>query len=72
MIIFPKEIESKIDMKKASCLYINPLTAFCFFDLMKRRNHQFAVHTAGFSAVGKVFTKLARSNELKIINILRK
>jgi len=39
---------------------------------MKKQNLQSAVHTAGYSAVGKVFTKLAKLNEFKIINILRK
>jgi len=72
MIVFPDEIQSKIEMKQASCLYINPLTAFCFINIMKKHNFKSAVHTAGYSAVGKVFTKLAKLNDFNIINILRK
>lgn len=72
MLIFPDKIQNKIDMKQAACLYINPLTAFCFIDIMKKNNIKTAVHTAGYSAVGKVFSKLAKLNNFKIINILRR
>jgi len=72
MIIFPDNIQNNIDLKQAACLYINPLTAFCFIDIMKRRGETSAIHTAGYSAVGKVFTKLAKLNNFKLINILRK
>lgn len=72
MIVFPDELQNKIDLKQVSCLYINPLTAFCFIDIMKKQSLTSAIHTAGYSSVGKVFTKLAKLNEFKIINILRK
>jgi hypothetical protein len=59
-------------MKKISCLFINPLTAFSFIQIMKKNNYTTAIHTAGYSAVGKIFQKLANKESFKIVNILRK
>jgi hypothetical protein len=59
-------------MKKISCLFINPLTAFSFIQIMKKNYYSSSIHTAGYSAVGKIFQKLANKENFKITNILRK
>jgi NADPH2:quinone reductase len=59
-------------MKKAACLFINPLTAFCFIDIMKKNNHKSVIHTAGASAVGRIFTRLCVKHNLRLINTVRK
>lgn len=59
-------------MKKAACMFINPLTALCFIDIMKKANYSSAIHTAGASAVGRIFTKLCAKNQFKVINTVRK
>ena len=59
-------------MKQAACLYINPLTAFCFIENMKKNKYTSCIHTAGYSAVGRIFTKLAKKHNYKVINILRR
>jgi NADPH:quinone reductase-like Zn-dependent oxidoreductase len=59
-------------MRKAACLFINPLTAFSFIDIMKKNNFKAAIHTAGMSAVGKMFTRLCVKNNFKVINTVRR
>lgn len=68
-IILP---DSYTDMKKAACLFINPLTALSFIHIMKQNSYTSAIHTAGASAVGRIFTKLCVKNNFKIINTIRK
>lgn len=60
------------DMKKAAYMFINPLTALSFIDIMKKSNTSTAIHTAGSSALGKMFTRLCKKNNFKIINTVRK
>ena len=72
MFVIPDSLQNKVDMKKIACLFVNPLTAFAFIQMMKENNCNHAIHTAGFSAVGKIFQNLANQENLKIINILRK
>jgi len=64
--------ENYLDMKKASCLFINPLTALCFIDILKKNSCDSFIHTAGASAVGKILTKLAIRNNIRMINTVRK
>jgi NADPH2:quinone reductase len=59
-------------MKKAACLFINPLTAISFLDIMKKKSLNSLIHTSGASAVGKILTKLCAKNNIKIINTVRR
>jgi NADPH2:quinone reductase len=59
-------------MKKAACLFINPLTALCFMDIVRKAKSDCVIQTAGASAVGKIFTRLCSLENRKIINIVRK
>lgn len=68
-IILP---ESYTDMQKASCLFINPLTALCFIDILKKKSCDSFFHTAGASSVGKILTKLAKRHNMKVINTVRR
>jgi NADPH:quinone reductase len=64
--------DSFTDMQKAAYLLINPLTALCFIDIMKRSNSSSVLHTAGASALGRMFTRLCAKNNFTIINTARK
>lgn len=55
-----------------ACLYINPLTAFCFLDIIKKHKANAIIHTAGGSAVGRILTKLCLLNNINIINTVRR
>ncbi len=68
-VLLPK---SFTDLKMASCLFINPLTALCFMDIVRKNNSDCVIQTAGASAVGKIFTRLCFLDNIKIINIVRK
>ncbi len=58
-------------MRKAACLFINPLTAFCFIDLMEKHNSKSAISTAASSVVGRIFTRLCEMEGYNLINTIR-
>ena len=60
------------DMKLASCLFINPLTALSFIKIIKEKGFNNTIHTAGASALGKIFTRLCKINKINLINVVRK
>ncbi len=59
-------------MRKAAYLFINPFTALCFIDIIKKSNYNSVIHTAGGSALGRMFTRLCHKNNFTIINTVRK
>jgi NADPH:quinone reductase-like Zn-dependent oxidoreductase len=62
----------KLEDSKLSCMYINPLTAYCFMDLIRQHNANCIIHTASSSAVGRIINRLCDHNNITIINTVRK
>jgi NADPH:quinone reductase len=60
------------DLKKAAYLFINPFTALSFIDILRKNKFDSVIHTAGASALGRIFTKLCFRDKLRIINTVRK
>ena len=55
----------------ASC-FVNPLTALGMVETMKLENHSALVHTAAASNLGQMLVKICLSDEVQLVNIVRK
>ncbi len=55
----------------ASC-FINPLTALCMVEAMRRENHKALVHTVGASNLGLMLLRICLQDGIDLINIVRK
>ncbi len=55
----------------ASC-FVNPLTALGMVETMKMEGHSALVHTAAASNLGQMLVKICLSDEVQLVNIVRK
>lgn len=55
----------------ASC-FVNPLTALCMVETMKREGHTALVHTAAASNLGQMLHKICLKDGIALVNIVRK
>ncbi len=55
----------------ASC-FVNPLTALCMVETMKREGHTALVHTAAASNLGQMLHKICLKDGIGLVNIVRK
>jgi NADPH:quinone reductase len=55
----------------ASC-FVNPLTALCMVEAMKREGHTALVHTAAASNLGQMLNKICIDDGVNLVNIVRK
>ena len=51
--------------------FVNPLTALCMVEAMRREGHSAMVHTAAASNLGQMLVRLCRAEEIPLINIVR-
>ena len=68
LIIYDK----KVDLDKACFAYVNPLTAYAFLDIIKKKGSKAVAQNGAFGALGKIFIKLCLANNIKLINLVRK
>ncbi len=54
----------------ASC-FVNPLTALCMIETMRREGHTALVHTAAASNLGQMLQRVCLKNGTKLVNIVR-
>lgn len=54
----------------ASC-FVNPLTALCMVETMRREGHTALVHTAAASNLGQMLQRVCLRNGTKLVNIVR-
>jgi NADPH2:quinone reductase len=54
----------------ASC-FVNPLTALCMVETMRREGHTALVHTAAASNLGQMLQRVCIRNGTKLVNIVR-
>ena len=55
----------------ASC-FVNPLTALCMVETMRREGHTALVHTAAASNLGQMLNKICIKDQIGLVNIVRK
>lgn len=51
--------------------FVNPLTALCMIDTLRREGHRAMIHTAAASNLGQMLVKLCRDDDIPLINIVR-
>ena len=54
----------------ASC-FVNPLTALCMVETMRRENHTALVHTAAASNLGQMLNKICQKDGVALVNVVR-
>jgi NADPH2:quinone reductase len=64
-------LSDSIDDNQGAYLIANPATAYCLFE-STIKGHTAIVQDVASSALGKMITRLAKKNNIKIINIVRK
>ncbi|MDF1574285.1 MAG: zinc-binding dehydrogenase [Bacteroidales bacterium] len=57
---------------QGAMMLVNPMTAMAFIHLARKGKHRAMVNTAAASSLGKMLIRLARKNEIPLINIVRK
>lgn len=55
----------------AAC-FVNPLTALCMVETMRREGHKALVHTAAASNLGQMLNRLCIKDGIGLVNIVRK
>jgi len=65
-------MEEGITPAEAASSFVNPLTALAFIETMKMENHSAIVHTAAASNLGQMLVKICKSDDIPLINIVRK
>jgi len=52
--------------------FINPLTALCMLETLRREGHHALVHTAAASNLGQMLVRLCRSEGVPLVNVVRR
>ena len=63
--------EGTTPAESASC-FVNPLTSLAMVETMRMENHSALVHTAAGSNLGQMLIKICLSEEVPLVNIIRK
>jgi NADPH:quinone reductase len=62
--------EGTSTVEAASC-FVNPLTALCMTEAMRREGHTALVHTAAASNLGQMLVKICLKDGISLVNIVR-
>jgi NADPH:quinone reductase len=62
--------EGTSTVEAASC-FVNPLTALCMTEAMRREGHTALVHTAAASNLGQMLVKICLKDGIPLVNIVR-
>eukprot|EP00331_Platyophrya_macrostoma_P006640 CAMPEP_0176422514 /NCGR_PEP_ID=MMETSP0127-20121128/9775_1 /TAXON_ID=938130 /ORGANISM="Platyophrya macrostoma, Strain WH" /LENGTH=325 /DNA_ID=CAMNT_0017803371 /DNA_START=114 /DNA_END=1091 /DNA_ORIENTATION=+ len=65
--VLPKD--APIDV--ASCSFTNPMSVYCMLLELQAGGHKSVVHTAGSSALGRMFIKVMKEAGIKTVNLVR-
>ena len=58
--------------EQAACLFVNPLTAYALYDIIRKKKAKSIILNAAAGQIGIFIQKLARNDDITIINIVRK
>ena len=64
-------LQDNIDLDQAACLFINPVTALMFREVLRQAGSRAFVQTAANSALGKMMIRLARMEGMEVVNVVR-
>lgn len=58
--------------QQACSSFVNPLTALCMIETMRKEGHTALVHTAAASNLGQMLNRLCIADGIELVNIVRK
>lgn len=58
--------------QQACSSFVNPLTALCMIETMRKEGHTALVHTAAASNLGQMLNRLCLADDIELVNIVRK
>ena len=61
-----------ITAEQGASSFVNPLTALCMTETMRREGHTALVHTAAASNLGQMLNKICIADGIALVNIVRK
>jgi NADPH:quinone reductase-like Zn-dependent oxidoreductase len=65
-------LHESVSLEQGAMSIINPLTASAFLEIAKKGGHKAIVLTAAASSLGQMVNRLARSEGVQVINIVRR
>jgi NADPH:quinone reductase-like Zn-dependent oxidoreductase len=65
-------LPNETTFEEGACMIVNPLTAVAFLRMLKTGGYRAAVNTAAASALGRMLIRLLKSENLPLINIVRR
>jgi NADPH:quinone reductase-like Zn-dependent oxidoreductase len=65
-------VDKDMSVEQAACLFINPFTAWALVELVKKGGHKAVIQSAANGQVGKFIRHFAQSNNIEVINLVRK
>jgi len=61
-----------VSVSSAASGIVNPLTVLGIIDTVKKTGNNGLIHTAAASALGRMIVKLAKKENINLINIVRR
>ena len=61
-----------ISAAQAASSVVNPMTALCMTEVMRREGHKALVHTAAASNLGQMLNRICLADDIQIVNVVRK
>ena len=58
--------------REGASSFVNPLTALCFPETMRREGHTALVHTAAASNLGQMLVRICQADDIPLVNIVRR
>lgn len=68
--VFP--LPNSLPIEDAASFFVNPYTAVALFDTARQEGAKAFVHTAAASQLGQMMVKLAETEKMEIINVVRR
>lgn len=65
-------VPAGISARDAASSVVNPMTALCMVDVLKREGHKALVHTAAASNLGQMLNRICIEDGIDLVNIVRK
>ncbi|MFA5975716.1 MAG: zinc-binding dehydrogenase [Elusimicrobiota bacterium] len=65
-------LKSFVALEEGATLVVNPMTAWCLLDRIRRERHRAFIQSAAASALGRMISRLSRRYGLKSIHIVRR
>lgn len=65
-------LHQSVSLEQGAMSAVNPLTAMAFLEIAKKGGHKAIVQTAAASALGQMVIRLAQSEGVQVINVVRR